>query len=342
MIRRTLFPLLVALATLAPPALAQDEEEPPAAKEATPEELAAARALFVEGKALETEGKWDEALARFETVAKVKMTPQVRFHIALCHENVGRWVDAVNGFELAEQEARAAGDLARDVFENAPKRAEALRKRVAHVTIRVEGEVRTSKLFIDDKEVSLALAGTTIPIDPGDHVLQVRRGDEVIESRDLSFAEAESQEVELEIHDPQPPPPDPEPKVVPKPDVPPVIPDEPPPQWIAYVVAGAGAASLGLSGVFFGLRQSRLAKIECETDDFKQCDPAFKADADAAQTFHVGSLVTLGVGITAVAAGVGLWFLLWPDDDPDPTATGARAEVRVVPTPGGIVVQGRF
>ena len=92
--------LLVGGVTVFCPALARGQ---------TPEELARARQVFNDGKLLEDKQAWDLALERFRAVARVKMTPQVRFHIALCEENLGRLVQAIKGFELAAEEARAAG-----------------------------------------------------------------------------------------------------------------------------------------------------------------------------------------------------------------------------------------
>lgn len=329
-------------------AYAQDDED--GGSGATPEALAAARALFNEGIELEKEDEWQAALERFEKVAAVKMTPQVRFHIALCHEKLGRLVDAVNGFELAEQEARTAGDRARDVLRNAPKRAEALRARVAHVVIRVEGKVRTSKITIDGREVALALVGSSIPVDPGDHVVEVRRDGEVTHTEEISLGEAESTELTLEIDDPEPPPkPDPKPDITPDPTPDPkpapVVVDDDPPQWVAYVVAGAGGAMLGGAGVLWLLRQSTLRDISsnCREAGFVECDPADVGNADKAKQYDVGSKVLLGVGAASVAAGVALWFILWPDDEPSPTSTGAKkSELVVVPGPTGVTVVGTF
>src|SRR5262249_47147754 len=62
-------------------------------------DLEKAKKAFFEGIAFEEQKKWDEALKRFEAVAKVRMTPQVRFHIALCKENLGMLVEALHDFE---------------------------------------------------------------------------------------------------------------------------------------------------------------------------------------------------------------------------------------------------
>lgn len=312
-------------------AAAQVADASPAEKEPTKQELAAARALFEEALALEREEKWEEALAKLERVGQVKMTPQVRFHIALCHENLGQLVDAINGFELAVQEARAKG--AQDVIDAAPPRAEKLRARVAQLTFSVEGIVRTSKIFLDGEEVSWALADTRIPVDPGDHVLEVRRDGEVIERRALSFAEGQEQQVALVIDDPEPPPPKPPPPPPPDPVV--VAPASPSPDESgripAYVVGGVGVASLIASGVLFGLRERSIAKVRCDDrETFTGCDPRDRPFAEEGERIDVASKVLLGVGGAALATGVVLWFVLAPDDAPPTTGT-TRAWLDVGP-----------
>src|SRR6185295_13768157 len=74
------------------------EREPSAA------ELATARSLFNEARAAEERGDWLEALGKLDAVAKVKMTPQVRFHLGLCQEHTMHLVDALNSLERAASE----------------------------------------------------------------------------------------------------------------------------------------------------------------------------------------------------------------------------------------------
>ena len=82
------------LLLLEAPALAQDADE-----------LKRARAQFQQATELEQAGNWAAALQRFREVGQVRMTPQVRFHIAVCEENLGRLVTALGGYELALAEA---------------------------------------------------------------------------------------------------------------------------------------------------------------------------------------------------------------------------------------------
>src|SRR5687768_4217497 len=82
--------LFTALSTIAVPAAAQDEEA-----------LAQARAKFNEAIALQAAGDCARALEKFQAVARIKLTPQVQFNIALCEERLGRLVAALGHYRLA-------------------------------------------------------------------------------------------------------------------------------------------------------------------------------------------------------------------------------------------------
>ncbi|MEZ4376632.1 MAG: hypothetical protein R3B07_37860, partial [Polyangiaceae bacterium] len=73
------------------------------------DDLAKARRLFRQGLSLEAAGDFAGALAKFDEVAKVKLTPQVRFHMGRCKEELGRLNEALGDYRLAEYEAREAG-----------------------------------------------------------------------------------------------------------------------------------------------------------------------------------------------------------------------------------------
>ncbi len=327
-----------------PTAAEPSKEEFAAARPAEPskEALAAARDLFKQGLAAEKENAWQEALTAFEKVSRVKMTSQVRYHIGLCHEKLGHFVDALNAFELAAQEAKAAG--VKTVAEQAPLHAEAVRERIGYLTITVTGTIRTSRIFIDERPIDLALLGARLPVDPGKHALIVKRGDELVEERAFELAEKEEQSIELFIDDPEPVA---EPVIGPTGPAGP-RPDEDNPRVPAYITAGAGLAVLGGAGVFFALRQATLYNLDCETIDPSPlgptatgCHPDSQATADLAQTYTHVTNVFAAVGGAAVATGVVLFFVLDGDEDPEQPATTARS-IQIAPAPGGVQIMGRF
>jgi hypothetical protein len=306
----------------------------------TPEELAKLRQVFGEGRALEGKNQWAEALEKFKQVASVKMTPQVRFHIALCEENLGKLVSAMRGFDLATEEAKQAGSSAVEVATNAPPRAEALRSRIAKVTLEVSGKLSTSKIYLDEVAVAPKDLGAEIPVDPGvSHVIEVRDANGKSSfKKEITLAEKASDKVEVPVDDreaPAPPPPTDQP------------PPPPPPSRVPVYVTGAlGAAALAGAGVFFVLRANNISAIAQNCKDqvnYTDCRPA---DADLVNTGKIYTGVAdalLGVGIAGVGAAGVLFFVLQPKKQPAPQKASATVSaITVVPTGTGIKVIGTF
>ena len=312
-----------AILLAAPPVLAQ-----------TAEELKEARQIFNEGKQLEDKGSWAEALEKFKKVAGVKMTPQVRFHIALCEENLGKLASAIRGFELAAEEARSAGSSATEVANNAPTRAEALKKRVGTLKLAISGTLTTSKIYLDDVALPPSAGASPSFIDPGAHVIEVRDGSGTSTfKKEITVAEGASERVEITVHDGESKGPVKEEPVAPPP---------PPPssRVPAYVVGGVGAASLIVSGVFFGMRQSSISTVKshCKgADGLTQCDPKDQDTASAGKTDGTVSGAMLGIGIAGVVTGTVLFFVLGPKK-----SESAKSTLHLVPTADGIGVGGSF
>src|SRR5690606_22844952 len=114
--------LLGAASTVPKTAVAQDAAE-----------LQQARDKFQKALALQTGGDWAGALALLKEVAAVRSTPQVRFNIALCEENLGQLVAAVGDYELAMADARQAHE--EEVVEQAARRLDELKGRVPKVIV---------------------------------------------------------------------------------------------------------------------------------------------------------------------------------------------------------------
>jgi hypothetical protein len=336
---RTIQSLLLAAALLgASPARAQEPRE---------EQLAAARQLFNEGKDLEKTGQWGDALARFKKVAEVKITPQVRFHIALCEENLGKLVSAINGYEVAAEEARQVGATASDVAQNAPQRAEALRARVPKLRIVITGKMTRSRVLLDKAAIAAGLLDTDIPVDPGAHKVEVETDGKVTASREVTLAENASERVELAVDEPAPPAAAPSSPAERAPR--PAPPDKQglftfPPPVPAIVAGGVGIASLAAAGIFFGLRQQTIAEVRDSCSDPSRdrgCDPDTREIAERGETWNLLTDVFLGVGGAGLLTGGVLWLVL-PSDDGNDKPTARARSLGVAPAPAGVRVFGAF
>ncbi len=333
---RFVVPLAIALALTgsAPRAMAQ-----------TNDELTAARQTFIEGKELEKKGKWTEALEKFQKVAAVKMTPQVRFHVALCEENLGKLVSAARGFELAAEEAKLAGSSAAEVAQNAPVRAAALKKRLASLQLTIKGKLFTSKIFIDDAALGKGATDAPIPMDPGAHVIEVKneKGSSTFR-KELTLAEQASEAIELTIDDADPGA---------KKDggsEPPAFVLVPPSRAPVYVAGSIGAASLVAAGVLYGLSAGTIAQVKetCkDQENLTGCDPSMQATADQGRLYGTLGTVMVGVGAAGVITAVTLYFVMKPkkvpaSGAPAPAAPPPKASFWALPGSAGVAVSGSF
>lgn len=294
-------------------------------------ELAAARQTFSEGKDLEKRGEWAEALDRFKKVARVKMTPQVRFHVALCEENLGRLVSAMKGFQLAAEEARQAGATAAEVAVLAPERATALQKRVGSVTVHVSGKIIDSSVTLDGARLAPASIDAAIPVDPGAHVVEVLSAEGKSSSRaEVTVAEHGETQITVAVADaqPKPQPPSEEPQPVKGSRVP------------AYIVGGVGIAALVGSAASFGFSvyASNTIQREAHCDaSYGGCDPQYQSLGDAGKISSIASPIALGVGFVGIATASVLWVTLGPK-----RPSQQPAALAISPSVRGLAIRGEF
>ena len=101
-----------------------------------------------------------------------------------------------------------------------------------------------------------------------------------------------------------------------------------------YVIGGVGVASLGFSGVFFGLRANKISELDekCPNRECPSRDQ--QTDIDAGKRYTTFANVTLAVGAAAVAGGL-VMILTSGSSSNEPS-------VALAPAPGGAQVYGRF
>jgi len=220
--------------TIAPGSVASAQDAAP-----DPSVRATARALFQEGVGFVDALEWAQAADRFERALALYDSAVIRFNLATVYDELGRLVEASEHL----RDVIRRDDADEDVRQAARDRLTAVDARIAHLTIRVEGEA--DEVTRDDVPVPTVALGVSAPVDPGSHTLRAMRGGEVVATETVELAEAASEEVVLSV-----PPavviPDP---VLPDPD--PALSDEPfYAQWwfwslIGVVVVGA-AVGIGV------------------------------------------------------------------------------------------------
>src|SRR5260221_4408043 len=97
----------------------------------TTAQLNAARSMFIAAEKDEDAQRWSEAFEKLQRVAQVKLTPGVRYHLALCEEHLGRLVAALSDYKTAASDALA--EKASDVLRLVDRRITDTTERIPHV-----------------------------------------------------------------------------------------------------------------------------------------------------------------------------------------------------------------
>jgi len=309
---RTVLPSSILLAvtttliTLAPPVRAQ----------ARSDKAASAQILFEEGMKLMKSGKTAAACPKFAESQRLDPGMGTQYRLAECYEQIGRLASAWALFVEVAEEAKTAKTYDREKI--ARQRAAALEPRLSKLTIVVPGEVtRIAGLEIkrDGELVGSALWGTAVPVDPGEHTVNVHApGKRAWEAKGTAVETATKLEVQVPLLEdaPAPPPPPTADEVelveVQRSKLPAIIAG-----GVAVAAVGVGVALIvaaeGKKSDVADLN-AQIGKGNCVNNSpdarcQQMLDMAYQVD-----TLHnigVGAFVGAGV-LTAAAVG----YLLWP------------------------------
>jgi hypothetical protein len=282
----------------------------------SPAELKKARGLFQRGIELEQAGNWSEALQQFRDVGQVRMTPQVRFHIAYCEEGLGRLVTALGGYELAQAEADQVGADFKNEVETA---VTSLRARIPKLLIERGQGADAALVQLDGVDLGASSVGVEVPLDPGPHSVGAAAPGFLPFSATVELKEREVTRVTLELT------PEPVDAVGNKPGQ--VVVVTPPPsanRTVPYVIGGVGIAALVTSGVFFALRQATSAELDKDCPNHDQCPDSNKPTYDRLKTYNAATWITGTIGL----AGIGTAAVLILTEKKPKKSDAARWRVR--------------
>lgn len=312
--------------SLAAPASAQPAEKPaapaapakPAAPAAAPAAAAApkpgdAKALFASGEKKFKANDFAGALADFEASQAAKADPATQRYIAMSHDNLQHYAEAVAAYEkfIAENPPKL-----KDQVEEAQKRVEAIKAMPGKV--RVETTPPGASVVIDTAQTPYEkVTPVEIELPPGKHTLLIGAEGYENTTKEVDVGFASKQEVKAELVKKEPPPPPPPPVVAeqpPPPAPPPPPPPEPRSKVPAYVTGAVAIVAAGV-GTGFGIKALQ------QSSDFEKNPTTKKAD-DGENNALVADMM-FGIAITF---GVTSAVLFLSNDSPS-TAKASEPKV---------------
>jgi hypothetical protein len=290
------------------------------ARAQTPQSSTIAEALFREGKRLLEEGKTAEACEKFAASQRVEPATGTLLNLAACREKQGKTASAWTEYFAALSNAVNAGDKIREKY--AREKIASLEKQLHRVVIEMISPPASTSVSLDGATLAREALGTGLPLDPGEHLIEVKAPGYQTWSRKISLGPgAGTDRIEVPPLEPEgskepvaPPPQEPPPErrveIAPRPSDSPGISK----RTVGFMVGGAGVVSLGAS-IFFGIKtlghaSDRDERCASGQPCFDQA--AFDAHHDA-QVSQTWMFVTGGIGLAAV--GVGTWLIVTSKKD---------------------------
>lgn len=305
-------------------------------------ELSRARAKFQQGTELEQAGDWSNALTKFRDVGQVKMTPQVRYHIALCEEHLGQLAVALGGYKLALQGASEV--RARSFKTTVTKHIHNLQVRIPKITVERGKGAEAASIELDGVTLGITSIGVAVPVDPGPHTISAKAPGHEPFSKTVTVAEKQNETISVVLEATPAP-------AAATPSSPPSGPvggekhpveAKPHSKVVPFIIGGIGVASLAASGTFFLLKNKAISDLNSQCPSHQNCPASSEGTYNNAKTYNLVSEITLGVGVAGVGTAVVL--LLTGKHSAKPPAD--KAALQLVPaapdSEAGASVIGRF
>lgn len=282
-----------------------------------------AEALFREARDAARAGDYAAACPKFAESQRLGPAVGTLLNLARCEGKLGRVATAWQHLRQVIDQLSPADDRL------AYARAElaALELRLPRLTLVLDPAVPEDAVLVrDGVSIGRAAMGSAIPIDPGEHVIELRVADRTLRTERVTLVEGEHRTLVLTA-DPagepmaQPVEPTPEPAdatrgaFVPRPIPAERRPSGPEPiataGWIALAV-GATGVSVGAVTGGFAIHRQGVMRDHC--DATVACDPEGLDAAESGATFAAVATFSTVLGLSAIAAG-GILLLASPSEE---------------------------
>jgi len=287
----------------------------------TPEEIATARSLGIEGVQLADAGDCVAAIEKLQRAEDLYHAPSILGRLGECQVNVGKLVLGTENLNKVVREE--LGPKAPEAFKNAQIRAKGVLDvalpKIAQLTVTVEGAPADVKVTvkIDGVLVPTAMLGAARPTDPGTRKVEASAPGYLTSTDTATLPEGGSATVALKlVVDPNYKPPT---KDKPPPDVPKPVPTTSSGSNTgAFVVMGIGGAGIVVGSIFGFMALGKKSTLDTACTN-KICPETSSSDIDSLKTN--ATISTIGFGIGVVGLGVGAIMLLTGSSEPAPAPT---------------------
>jgi hypothetical protein len=314
--------------------------------QAAPNDKPAAEVLFQDGVRLMRENRLDVACQKLDASHKLDSAVGTLLRLGHCYEQAGRTASAWATFQEAVSLAQLHGQAERR--EIAEARAAALEPKLCKLGIVIAEQAASSglKVLRNGVVVPRALWGLALPVDPGEHSIEVRapgyrpfrtamKVDEPGVSRTLPVPPLEPLPTRAQRAQ--------KPSLLPAAALqgdahqsPAADPGRPQENW-AFIVGGVGAAAIATGAVLAVVAYTRNQdSLEaCLPEDPSACTPEGKRLRDGALDYAFGSTIAFVAGGALLTGGVVLYATR-----PSVQTEARNVELRVAPS--AVTLRGAF
>lgn len=323
---------------------------PVAAQAAEP---SAAEVLFREGRVLLDAKRYDEACPKLAESQRLEPGAGTLLALAMCHEGQGKPATASAEYKRASELGRRNGR--NDLAAAAEKRARALEASVPRLVVRLPAdEGSTYRVRRDGEPVSAAELDSPLPMDPGEHRIEVSADGKVSRSYVVRITGAGTTEIVVDrLEDVTAPAPAAAPApalTTRKADARPVLASPIPAtdtktssgsaqRTTGLLLVGAGVVSLGVGAYFGGQALSESSQARRLCPEPTSCPDAEKASLNqqAKDSFRA-SVIGLAAGTGAITIGTLVYFLAPNGSESRADAKPPRKTARFIPSAGPLGV----
>ena len=281
----------------------------------------AATELFMQGREAVKQRDYEKACPLFAESSRLDLKVGTLLNLADCEEHVGQLAEALQHWKQAVQLGTATRDRR---AEEACRRLDALEGRVPRLIIHLAPDAPAStRVTRDGVELGQATLGVPLPVNPGEHEIEVITPGHAPKRYAAAVAEGEVKELDVTVGGRLPE----RPEATEAPLVPPRAAPEPvaePDNSLAYVLGGVGIAGVVVGSITGAMLIDKNRTIDAQCNADNECTEQGLAAVEDAKGLVPISNVAWVVGVVGLGASTYLFVTSGPSAPGDEGAGALR------------------